>query len=252
MKKLIPLLIALAFVLCSCSDSLSTQSSSKLIDRLELIESATESEPVVLPISYDTVDELIYSISKEYSQDVLETIEQAEKGNNKGTFRSYINKTLSSNYIYVPYYDGREITLRDEEGYSAIDLSPIDMYGLPCIFYHMKHNGNDILIKTVDLNTKLDKDTVLDAADKGVIWLEDQLDEEVHGKEDSFSENVYEEYLQLNNKTVKATYEIQADDPRVHISFIYDDVLVSVWAFPDTITNNWFSGLSFEKKSLVE
>ena len=256
MEKLICLICMVVLLLTGCSAHPSQESPSNLSEKIHFMESLTKADtPILLPIQYDTVEELITSINSEFTDEILTEIELAEPEENEGNFRSFIVESKKEKELFVPYYQDEPVVLRDEVDLPSIDLSCVDMYGQPWIWYHVRHHDQDIKIMTMSLTPVLNTETILETEEKGISWLINQVDSEAPTEKNAKSytafESVYEQEIALQHRNVNALFVKQKDDARVRITFMFEDVLVSVWGQPEVVTSEWFTGLDF-KSTLVD
>jgi len=274
MKKIICLSIALTFALCACSvppsqsvdlpsqpedtssqvadassqpdedtSSLATDVSSQSED---MPEDFPESPPIYNSLNYNSVDELIGDISGESMDEIMKTIEDTRKNEKRdGTFREFITE-LRSDYLYVPYYQNREIEFLDKEGFYAITLFPSELYSQPWVWYYPDRDQTDVFCICI---MKLDENTKAKANKNGAPWLMKEINP--HGKDSEtpypLYTKSYEKEVVLQNRTVTALVgHWENDDRGVNIHFVYDDIFVKVVVLSDK-AYEWMKELSFEK-----
>ena len=256
--KFIVFLVLLILLLGACSNEVSLRQGDDTAKEPQMSESLDiEAPPEILPTGYDTVEELVAGFFKDYPEDILKRIEYYERAEFKGAFRNYTDYTTAQNSIYVPYYQDKPIVLDDREGYHGIAISPLDMFGQPRIFFKMVQDKTHILISTMSLGAVLDEKTILESKEKGIDWLISQIPNSDSMRGDNRislkADKTYEKEIAIKAGNFTAVFsEPDKDDydTRRHVSFVYDDILVSVWAMPEILTDHWFKELDFKKIEL--
>ena len=204
------------------------------------------------PFEYDSMKQLIKSIQTDFSDKILNDIEEKMAGNyKKGTFSNFI-KEVKEEYLYVPYYKGKEIQLRNKEGFNNISLFINDFYDKPWIYYHTdeKQTGG---IARIDI-MYLDKNIKMEARQKSGSWLRTQLDSSYPNVDnyknfENYSK-IYDSEMKFNGRSVNTLVVQYSYDPRDNTYFVYDDILIKVVSKPGSTPNDWANDLSFEKISL--
>ena len=223
-----------------------------------LLSGCTEQEPTPAPetehgdapfmndFRYETVEELSSSIQLDFTEDVLQEYEDHYGAERGGVFRSFITNLQNGSVpLYVPCYQDEEIDFPNEEGMLNIVLDPCDLFHKPTIYY-MGTPGADIMY--------LDNDIKAQAAEKGAMWVVDQINRDGTGPDAKqiwpFKE-ISERTIVLQDRTVKAADCLLINGKVTHTFFVYDDVLVRVVPQPD-LPSDWMKDLSFEKLYLDE
>jgi len=253
MKKLMCMFSMLALILCSCSP-FSQSSGEKQPDSANSQLSEGTPPPLMNPLEYDTVGDLSRGISKGFSETDLQDIEKEEAGEKRGAFRAFIENRKAQNNLYVPYIKDKPITLRDEEGFSNILLFPSEIHRQPTIWFFFLAGGSNSFINTTYVDSFLSQDTMKEANEKGYSWLIKQIDPAMLNVDNlkSFPEyadtikDIYEKEIILKKKKVEATIYEYYDDPRLHVYFVYDNLLIRVTSMPETLTPEWYECLDFK------
>ena len=223
-----------------------------------LLSGCTEQEPTPAPetehgdapfmndFRYETVEELSSSIQLDFTEDVLQEYEDHYGAERGGVFRSFITNLQNGSVpLYVPCYQDEEVEFPNEEGMLNIVLDPCDLFHKPMIYY-MGTPSAAILY--------LDDNIKAQAAEKGAMWVVDQINRDGTGPDAKqiwpFKE-ISERTIVLQDRTVKAADCLLINGKVTHTFFVYDDVLVRVVPQPD-LPSDWMKDLSFEKLYLDE
>jgi len=223
-----------------------------------LLSGCTEQEPTPAPetehgdapfmndFRYETVEELSSSIQLDFTEDVLQEYEDHYGAERGGVFRSFITNLQNGSVpLYVPCYQDEEVDFPNEEGMLNIVLDPCDLFHKPMIYY-MGTPSAAILY--------LDDNIKAQAAEKGAMWVVDQINRDGTGPDAKqiwpFKE-ISERTIVLQDRTVKAADCLLINGKVTHTFFVYDDVLVRVVPQPD-LPSDWMKDLSFEKLYLDE
>lgn len=250
-KALSGLLGALLLFLCACSQDAASESSPGASDSPEILDSSPcDTTGAVYPVQYASVDELLKGLADGYSEEFLNSVEQSEGADNRGNFRGFIEYVREEGAVYVPYFDDMSIALERDGSYSIISVSPVDMYGQPCIFFSLPRTGKISFIKTVCLGAALSDEIIAESNEKGVTWLIDQLDPSAKENFAANIESLYEEEITLKDRTLLAQFEQFKGDERIRISFVFDDMLISVWGLPEALGAEWLARLDFKPVEL--
>jgi len=206
-------------------------------------------QPSLHPFDYNTVEELIGSILNDFTEEQLQKMfnGRVEAEKDREAFRNFITM-LQDGFLYVPYYQGREMTFRNRDGFHNISFFPSDRYGKPWIWYYPDtgQQGNSFIsVMYLDENLKAE------ANERGAYWLISQIAPQMPTPENykkikDYS-RIFESTIELNGRTFSALVYQFTDDPRDHTFFVYDDVLVRITYYPGETATEWLKGLSFEK-----
>ena len=223
-----------------------------------LLSGCTEQEPTPAPETehsdapfmndflYDTVEELCEGLTSYFTGNVLQEYEDYYGAERGGVFRSFITNLQNGSVpLYVPCYQDEEVDFPNEEGMLNIVLDPCDLFHKPMIYY-MGTPSAAILY--------LDDNIKAQAAEKGAMWVVDQINRDGTGPDAKqiwpFKE-ISERTIVLQDRTVKAADCLLINGKVTHTFFVYDDVLVRVVPQPD-LPSDWMKDLSFEKLYLDE
>ena len=257
---LISFLMLIILLMCACSNEVSQRQGTDTTDEPQTTESLSgEAPPRILPTHFDTVEELVAGFYKAYPEETIKNIEHLEDDEVKGAFRNFFDYTKAQNSIYIPYYQDKPMVLDTEGGLVGIALSHIDLFGQPRIFFRTIQDKTQILISTMSLGAVLDEKTIIESKEKGIDWLISQIPNADSMRGDSRTSpkdgKTFEKEITIKTGNITAIFsdadKYDKDDPRLHVSFVYDDILVFVWAMPEVLTDDWFKELDFKPVELT-
>lgn len=233
MKRAILTLICLCLLLCACNNgTVSTPSSN----------SASPSSGRIYPFRYDSFSDLEKAINNEKKL-YAELSDMRASDEITANFKSFAEKYQSQGVI-VPYWNGKEIELQNEEGFSNISFFPSELYNRPCIFFfpkvstgenlyiHISYIPEDI-IKSQENLTASEVKKALSPNSANIDNLGDK------------HKNIYEKTIRLADREVTALVIEYKEDKRNSTYLVYDDLLVEVRDNPEVWDEEWFSALSF-------
>lgn len=188
-------------------------------------------------VSFKNYDELSEKI-----EDALEEliIEMKNEKADTATIENYKTNILSKQSVSLPFSDGKELPLRNEDGYSNITFYTRELFSKPCFFIHFEDGTTNSYIKIFDVSSEVKTTGALNTYDfmnainpspeKGLFY----------SKYDSISkENVI-----INGKTVEVVFRNIENDPRVYADFLYGDSLVFVCCSKEKIDSGFLESLS--------
>jgi len=165
-----------------------------------------------------------------------------------GIFGSMRNKLLKEDTLMVPYYQGKELPLDDEVGYSSITIYESQACRKPWINFRGKIGNEFIFFNTM----YYDKTLMEEANEKGASWLMSQINPEginvynykerqgskayniETGQYESTTFTAYERVVRLGDRDVLAMvfeHIFENGKPLLEATlyFVYDDILVCAW-----------------------
>ena len=152
MKKVF-LLTALIFLLNSCFSNLpptpidDTETKQiPLSPNYNQLPEEPGSPPIYNSIDFNSVEELIETISAKSFEEVISTIEERRDNT---SFHPFIANILN-NYIYFPMYKNKEIPYQNNADFYNISIYPSELYGKPWIFFfpNKEQFGNSYISTT--------------------------------------------------------------------------------------------------------
>ena len=238
MKKFVILLIFLCLLLCSCNGAyLPSHSMPGNADN-----DALASPPDIYPFRYESFDDLKKAINKEKKL-YAELSDMRASEEITANFKAFVEKYQSQGVI-VPYWNGKEIELRNREGFSNVSFFPSEEYDQPCIFFHPKVSTGENLyihisyipediIKSQENLTASEVKKALSPNSANIDNLGDK------------HKNIYEKTIRLADREVTALVIEYKEDKRNSTYLVYDDLLIEVRDNPEVWDEEWFSALSF-------
>ena len=236
MKRAILTLICLCLLLCSCNNFNFPLTPS------DADNDALASSPYIYPFRYDSFSDLEKAINNEkklYSELSDMRADEATIDN----FKSFIEKYQSQGVI-VPYWNGKEIELRNREGFSNVSFFPSEEYDQPCIFFHPKvSTGENLYIHISYIPEdilKSQENLTASEVKKALSPNSANIDNlgDAH-------KNIYEKTIRLADREVTALVIEYKEDKRNSTYLVYDDLLIEVRDNPEVWDEEWFSALSF-------
>ena len=231
------ILMLLCLCLCACNNTVSPFVSGGVDDGI------SASPPKIRPLHYDSFNDLKKAINKENKL----YAELSEMGANETTtanFKAFVEKYQSQKVI-IPYLNGKEIELQNEEGFSNISFYPSEAYDLPCIFFHPKvSTGENLYIKMTCIPEDIISNQENPTASEVIKALAPNA-ANVDNLGDAHK-NIYNKTITLADREVTAMVIEYKDDKRNSTYFVYGDLLVEVRDNPEVWNEKWFSELSFK------
>ena len=238
MKKFVILLICLCLLLCSCNGAnLPSHSMPGNAD-----DGVSASPPYISSFDYDSFSDFKKAINKE-KELYAELSDMRASEEITANFKAFVERYQSQGVI-VPYWNGKEIELRNEEGFSNISFFPSELYNRPCIFFHPKVSTGENLyihisyipediIKSQENLTASEVKKALSPNSANIDNLGDK------------HKNIYEKTIRLADREVTALVIEYKDDKRNSTYLVYDELLIIVRDNPEVWDEEWFSALSF-------
>jgi len=209
-----------------------------------------------ISLGFNSIDEIrsddSWTRKSEYEfskNEKLEMFEIDEK--NKGEFRSFISNAQRGSFLYVPHYQGKEVSYSNRgEGFNNIELSNVDFYGHHNMTISFSINDKQNGIGGIEI-LSLKGDAIEKAKREDISKFVEEISPvgvtaQNYHEYPHFS-RIYTSELQLSDRTVNAViYEYTAD--YVYMRFVYDDSLILISTFNEKVALEWMRGLSFEKR----
>ncbi len=243
MKKL-PALFLLLTLLCALA-ACTAPTDGETVNSSASENSASADIPDLQALPYDSYDALQTAVQNGFGDDYdRQAIEQHPQL--METLDGFI-AALQANGVPIPLLAGKQMPLRDREGFSNISFYMNELYGLPWIWYHpFAESGRNFYI-TVTVIPETVSDELKNGSASALIRALSPDSPNTHNAQESTRlKQVSEREIALKDRTVMSlTYEYH-DDSRVHTQFIYDDLLIRVCGDPAEWDEQWFAKLSFE------
>lgn len=235
MKRFTAAMIAmlLCSCLCACGDSGASTMTSGAVTPPEYI----------YPFCYDSLSSLKEAVSAD--GELYDELSRKGAGSEIiDGFVTFIEKYKSQGVI-VPLLNGKEIDLRDKEGYSNISVFPSEAYGRPwVIFYPSVPTGENFYIKLTCLPDSVAK-TQKSPTPSDAIKIISPDSPNINNVGEQH-ERIYDLVTELEDRKVTAMVIEYKTDKRNSIFFVYGEMLVEVRCDPAVWDAKWFSSLSFD------
>lgn len=149
----------------------------------------------------------------------------------------FINLIEESDLIKVPQISGENLKLRQKEDYYSISVETKDFYNRPWIFYGFDDGDSNSYVKITNISSEigqLDSDEIYEfmnamdpIPDDGVFYP-------------PYTE-MYEETIDMNDKSIDVLFAKRDNDPRVYANFIYDDSMVIICCSEENIESGFLN-----------
>lgn len=204
-----------------------------------------QSSDQISPFQYDSFADLKKSVSKKNADQLYASFVEEGVNSEQLDKIKYFVKKLQSQDNGVPYLDGKEIKLRNEEGFSNISFFHSELYGLPWIFYHPKVSTGENFYITITYLPENILNEQKDPTASEVIKKLSPNSPNINNLGDQHK-SIYNQTLKLSDREVTALVIEYKTDSRNSIFFVYEDLLVQVRCDPEVWNAQWFSDLSFD------
>ena len=239
MKKTgIILLIAFLLVLMVSCSSTEADSKDSSDDSPLTLETPTDQNT----FSFDSYESLSMALTAKNSKDYTKLREeQSDFGKvYTRTLSSFASQSVS---VGIPQMDGKNLTLRDKEGYANISLLTCELYNLPWLWYHCVVGGDDLDVKiaypSVLHNEALDH--AQSYLDKLALIAPDAPSPENYEQYASY-QTIYEKKLCLaDGRTVSAMISELKEGDKVYVMFCQDGMMISLQANKELFTDAFWS-----------
>lgn len=215
--------------------------------------------------NYTSLEDLKEKILYGFTDEMLDNYERRGTFNeNDNTteeerkqFRALLNYLKEKNSIMVPFYKDELVTVfqRAENPTFAVMFAAVT-FNKPWIWYYSFLNDKTTITKTM----YIDEELVEEANKNGVSWFIKTLSpnycnlDEYHKNGNSYINSMYESEIPLNDRSVNALI-VEGSDVNydgISIHFIYDNLLVIIRTYPETMKGGFLKELSFRSVPLKE
>ncbi len=145
----------------------------------------------------------------------------------------------------VPQMNGKNIPLDNREEDNITLFSKMD-YNLPWFFYDCLVDGKFLQVRISYLAPI--KDERLDSVNtfnEAISILDPDFPTPDNYDKSDFKQLYKKTIILANSKTVEALIcEYEGDNPRIHVRMLYDDILVTLYADPEVLTDEFYSSFS--------
>lgn len=254
MKKRILIAIICMLFLCinlvSCYNSEAVSDDTNDTDRSDLSDKSNESSDdlniqdnqpsVPYPYAFESYEQLkaFFVGTKDAPVPALE-----EKDKHGDAYRNFVDNVISGKYkVARPYLSDKPMPIQDKEGYAKVDILPIDLYGRPWIWYQGVIQGQLCRVCISYLtDDEIEACQGKEASDVIKILYSGPAPNIDNISEFPNYEYIYENDTILKDRTVSALYKNVKDSTRLYVTFVYDDMLINIFAPENTLTEDFFS-----------
>lgn len=230
MKKVAIFLFILLIILSlnGCSKTPSSSYSSNPASSHTIYDSTQHNSRTY---NFSSYDDLCQSL--ENKQSSLRTdSQQTNYGSAYNDFLALLDNNGST--VKVPTYDGVPMTIEGNAEWQKITLFTEELYGLPWIWYYCKYQENTIVVATTycDLLGLSTTDTVLNFEDILNNVIPDAPSPKNFEKYATSYDSICTQPLIFSEtKTIPAVVLDSADSARVYYSYVYGNMIVSMWIY---------------------
>ncbi len=159
-------------------------------------------------------------------------------------YQKFVDTIIASGNIFIPYINGEEIAIQEENGYAQVFILPYGSFKQPWLGFHCAPRNRLFVDIMYIPEEHLSKDYIASAAafTKNVAPDYPNLE---NAESHENIESVYETQLVLSDRTVTALVYKYHGDARLYYNFIYDNLLIRVVGYRTEAPDTWFKGLSF-------
>lgn len=212
----------MSLLITGCSDNRTATSSNSNKAQINLVDG-------VYSAYYNDYNDLSLNLTDNLSE-INENLKRSEE-ETSASILQFIDLIEKSDLIKVPQISGENLKLRQKECYYGISVETKDFYNRPWIFYSFDDDDSNSYVKITDISSEiwqLDSDVIFELMnamdpipDDGVFYP-------------PYTE-MYEETIDMNEKSIEVLFAKRDNDPRVYANFIYDDSMVIICCSEENI-----------------
>lgn len=193
----------------------------------------------------------IYSVNftsyNDLTSNILNSIDSIKEDMDHNKFdnidiNEFENRIRQNNTIKVPKEDGKDLNIRNKEGYFSISLQTKDMYNKPWMYYHFEDGESNSYVKLTDVSKeviKFDAKNTFDFMNKMDPVPDDNKFYPAY-------DDIYRKNIKMREKTIDVIFGKFENDTRVYASFLYDDSLVVVCCSSEKIESGFLRAFSLD------
>lgn len=218
----------MSLLITGCSDNRTATSSNSNKAQINLMDG-------VYSAYYNDYNDLSLNLTDNLTE-INENLKRSEE-ETSASILQFINLIEKSDLIKVPQISGENLKLRQKEGYYGISVETKDFYNRPWIFYSFDDGDFNSYVKITDISSEiwqLDSDVIFELMnamdpipDDGVFYP-------------PYTE-MYEETIDMNEKSIEVLFAKRDNDPRVYANFIYDDSMVIICCSEENIESGFLN-----------
>jgi len=199
-------------------------------------------EPVQQSVIFDNYSDLSKSFIQRLN-DIITDLKNENINVNTYSLEKFRDMTLENNSIIIPAYNGKELPLRDKEGFSNITFYTRELYSKPCFFFHFADGTTNSYIKIYDVSDELNFTGVNNAYDFMKIMNPNP--------DDNKSDYINLETVNMQGRSVEVVFRTLDNDPRVYANFIYNNSLVILCCSQDKIDSGFLNAFGLADMPLT-
>lgn len=222
------IIASMSLLITGCSDNRTATSSNSNKAQINLMDG-------VYSAYYNDYNDLSLNLTDNLTE-INENLKRSEE-ETSASILQFINLIEKSDLIKVPQISGENLKLRQKEGYYGISVETKDFYNRPWIFYSFDDGDSNSYVKITDISSEigqLDSDAIFELMnamdpipDDGVFYP-------------PYTE-MYEETIDMNEKSIEVLFAKGDNDPRVYANFIYDDSMVIICCSEENIESGFLN-----------
>lgn len=222
------IIASMSLLITGCSDNRTATSSNSNKAQINLVDG-------VYSAYYNDYNDLSLNLTDNLTE-INENLKRSEE-ETSASILQFINLIEKSDLIKVPQISGENLKLRQKEGYYGISVETKDFYNRPWIFYSFDDGDFNSYVKITDISSEiwqLDSDVIFELMnamdpipDDGVFYP-------------PYTE-MYEETIDMNEKSIEVLFAKRDNDPRVYANFIYDDSMVIICCSEENIESGFLN-----------
>jgi len=180
-------------------------------------------------VTFNDYDELSEKI-----ENTLEELISKMKSENADTtaIENYKNHIHEKQSISIPVSDGKELQLRNEEGFSNIAFFTRELYSKPCFFFRFEDGTTNSYIRIYDISDELRSLGSVNA------------NEFMKIKNPDSSHTYDQKTVHMEDRDIEVAFRKLDIDPRIYAYFIYDDSLVMLCCSEAKINSGFLESFS--------
>ena len=222
------IIASMSLLITGCSEKRTATTTNSNIAQINMVDG-------VYSAYFDDYNDLSLSLIDNLTE-INENLKHTEE-ETSASILQFINLIEESDLIKVPQISGENLKLRQKEDYYSISVETKDFYNRPWIFYGFDDGDSNSYVKITNISSeigKLDSDEIYEfmnvmdpIPDDGVFYP-------------PYTE-MYEETIDMNDKSIDVLFAKRDNDPRVYANFIYDDSMVIICCSEENIESGFLN-----------
>lgn len=222
------IIASMSLLVTGCSENSITTSSNTNNAQINVVDG-------VYSAYFNDYNDLSLNLINDLTE-VSENLKQTEEETTASIIQ-FLKLIKVSNSIKVPQISGENLKLRQKEDYYSISVETKDFYNKPWIFFSFDDGDSNSYVKITNVSSEIeqfDSDKVYELMtamdpipDDGVFYP-------------PYTE-IYEETIDMNDKSIDVLFAKRDNDPRVYANFIYDDSMVIICCSEENIESGFLN-----------